>query len=114
METKNYKVETKPTFWVVDLEKGRYSDYSIESLYFHANSVDEVWNFLCRYVEDIYNGNDWDDIKALNFENENKHYVVDRWLKKRDKKLEDVDFDSDYGDAKKVSIRRLDVIYFRN
>ena len=46
-----YKVETKHDKWLVTLESGCYSDYSMSVIIVSANNQDEVWHFL-KYLYD--------------------------------------------------------------
>lgn len=50
----DYKVEWKPTLWEVILSEGHYSDYNEHHLFFQANSEEEVWHFLKRYLKATY------------------------------------------------------------
>ncbi len=115
---KDYKIEMKPTLWSVSLESGCYSDWSIDYYFFKGNSIEEVWNFVCRYFEDVYNVKEYNGHNSLYFEDEDKKYIIQKWANDetrwdfKDKKAEDINFDTDYGDTKLVRIRRLDVIYF--
>ncbi len=108
---KDYKVETKPTFWHVTLEEGCYSDWEIDSLFFHANDEFEVWDMLKRYATDIYDKKDYSGIKAMVWNDE--RFVVPGFLKERRISVDDVNWESGYGYAKKVTIKRLDVIEFK-
>lgn len=49
---KEYKIETKPSFWHVIISSGAYSDYSEVHLFFRANSELEVLDMLKRYHQD--------------------------------------------------------------
>lgn len=103
---KEYKIETKPTFWEVNLDQGAYSDWTTESLFFRGNDENEVWDMLCRYIEDIFDIEDWNRKKALVW-GEKKYFV------KKEKSNEDeVNWDTCYGDAWSVAINRLKVIEF--
>lgn len=103
---KDYKVETKPSYWKVTLSHGCYSDASEEHLFFSGNSEDEVWIFLCRYIDDIASESkySWDkkNLKWANKKHENKYSEYEN------------DFDTDYGYCYEVDIKRLNVIYFKN
>ena len=48
----DYKVETKMGTWEATLTCGEYSGKEEKHLFFSANNEEEVWYFLCRYVED--------------------------------------------------------------
>ena len=107
---KNYKVEAKGSLFEVSFEYGCYSDWSIEYRLFSGNSEEEVWEF----------------IKIWAFQNDSQD-SVDKWhygliwnnRKFQFKKMEDwkeevgeeMDWDTEYGDALKVKIRRANVIY---
>ena len=115
---KDYKVETKPTMFEVTLSHGCYSSYIEKHLFFAANDEEEVWHFLCRYLE------------SVNEEDDGKHYcdasfyecisfcgLVWNDKKYRSKKCteeEDRWFETDYGGGLDVEIHPLNVIYFKN
>jgi hypothetical protein len=46
---RDYKVETKPTYWWVQLSHGAYSDYEENNYFIHANDHDEAWHLFKRY-----------------------------------------------------------------
>ena len=106
---RDYKVETKPSFWWVSLQHGAYSDWDIEYLYFRANSEEEVWDFLCRYYEDTETEKCW--YPGLVWESANKKYLLHKYPK--DNFDECLDWEYDYGKSKRVDIGRLNVITFR-
>ena len=103
----DYKVEMKPTYWEVVLSSGSYSDYSENHLFFAGNDEDEIWNFLCRYIESIAEENDYsgDVKKPLAIKFNDKKFISEKY--KGDK--EEIDWNYDIVD---VSISRLNVIYF--
>lgn len=108
----DYKVEMKPTYWEVVLSSGCYSDYSENHLFFAGNDEDEIWNFLCRYIDSIAEERDClfgsvNNPLAIKFGE--KKFVSDKY--KGDK--EDINWNSEYYIVD-VSISRLNVIYFRN
>jgi len=45
MPTENYKIEIKPTWWVILEERGCYSDKDTNHLVFRANSKEEAKKF---------------------------------------------------------------------
>jgi hypothetical protein len=117
MENKDYKVEMKPTFWVVSLSSGAYSDWIERHLYFRANSEDEVWNYLCRYLDDLYIMREYDwlmcyDKIAIRLEDGTKSYVMKKWLEQKGNDIKKVNWDADYGNCEIVKIERLNVIEF--
>ena len=116
MTNKDYKIEMKPTYWDVTLEKGCYSDREEEHLYFCANSQEEVWHFLKRFLNDIWNNEDWNCIGAVILtDDEGKtidKYATEGFIKKSEENNDEIDYTSDYGDAWGVTIKRLNVIYF--
>ena len=93
--TKDYKIEMRPTLWVVTLESGEYSDYTIDYLFFRANDEFEVWNYLCRYIEDIY---------------KSKRYINELWWKKKKYFVKKHKSRQSYW--KEVNIERMNVIEF--
>ena len=109
----DYKIEMKPTYWEVVLSSGRYSDYSENHLFFAGNDENEIWNFLCRYIDDINK----DEIKseylfgsvknptAMKFND--KKYLSENYIGEKD----EIDW-SDYCEIVNVEINRLNVIYF--
>ena len=63
---KEYKIEMKPSYWHAIISSGQYSDYTEEHLFFAGNTAEEVWNFLCRYKESLYEGGQYTyDVLAL-------------------------------------------------
>ena len=102
---KDYKIEVKPSLWVVVLATGCYSDAEENYLFVHANNEEEVWNFLCRYYDDIKKGEQWGR-RALVW-NELRHIAINA----EDKN--DIDWDTAYGDAEEVTISRMKVIEFK-
>ncbi len=113
---KDYKIEMKPTYWEVTLERGAYSDREEEHLYFCANSQEEVWHFLKRYLNDIWNREDWDCIGAVILTdakgNTIDKYATEGYKKKSEENDWEIDYDIEYGNAWGVTINRLNVIYF--
>lgn len=134
---KEYKVEWKPGLWDVQLDMGSYSDAREEHLYFHANDENEVWNFLCRYVEDVFTCDDDDYVylpygtmKALRVYCEKddeevghsyesckdcKTYIVKKWLEhevKFGRGDETMDLTRRSDECYSVTMRRLNVITF--
>ena len=111
---KDYKVETKPTYWEVILSSGHYSDYEESHLFFAGNDENEIWNFLKRYTDDVAKKNDY-----LHGVNMNGLSLAMKWNDERfisknftgDK--DDIFWDNEYNIAK-VNIKRLNVIYFKN
>ena len=101
MIMKDYKVETKPTYWHVKISSGAYSDYCEEHIFFAGNSKEEIWHFLVRYIESrnyIYqNPMLWNEEKFIP-----KNYFGDK----------NVDWSSSY-DIDNVIIKRLDIIHFK-
>lgn len=139
--TKDYKVEMKPSFWDVTLYHGAYSDAVEKHFYFRANDENEVWNFLCRYLEDIF-GVDPDDYydwssayKAIILDNRRglhkncpgqnacicgdaakypiTKYAMVKWQLSKPEQDREVNWDVGYGDAWSVEISRLNVIEFQ-
>ena len=107
---KDYKVEMKPTIWQVKLSHGCYSDYSEEHLFFAGNNEDEIWLFLCRYIEDIAKESDYlCGGYKLALKYGDKKYLSTKY--KGD--IEDIYWSSVY-DINDVEINRLNVIYFKN
>ena len=108
---KDYKIETKPSLWDVTLSSGCYSDREENHLHFRANDPEEVWHFLCRYIEDIFDVEDsYSSIGGIvDIENREKRYSV------KDKNADDIDWDTDYSsdNVQGVTIRHLDVIEFK-
>ena len=109
---KDYKVETKPTYWKVKLSSGCYSDYNEEHLFFAGNDEDEIWNFLCRYIEDITKENSeylfglsLGDPMAMKYKD--KKYISEKYNGDE----EDVRWGGNY-EITNVDIERLNVIYF--
>jgi len=100
---KDYKIEIKPTFWEVTLQSGCYSDWNIDNLFFHANTEEEVWNFLCRYAKEEMKK----DYKCGFVWGKNKFQ-----FKKTDWEEDEIDWDTDYGDAYQVNIKRIKIIEF--
>ena len=116
---KDYKVEMKPTYWDVKLDKGCYSDHQEEHLYFNGNSIDEVWIFLCRYIESIWEANsDYEAIVMEHWDKKKRELVVEHqfatkgFTKKQQKRDVDIDWNTEYGYTWGVDITRLEVIYF--
>jgi len=122
---KDYKIETKPSFWEVILKRGCYSDKEEKHLFFRANDENEVWNFLCRYLEDtfvdIYNYDGISHIGAIKIYGEDKKIIkkfVTNKLKKYLVEMEyrdedEIEWDTDYGYAWACKILRLNVIEFK-
>lgn len=115
MNKKDYKVEMKPSTWAVSLESGEYSDYEIDYLYFYGNSEDEIWNFLSRYLEDIYF--DRFDDNSINkiYSEDGREYIVKKFIEdteKFNKSKFDPECDVYTWQTKEVKMKRLDVIHF--
>jgi hypothetical protein len=113
--TKDYKIEAKPNFWEVTLESGAYSDWTIETLCFSANSPIEAWDCLCRYLESIYDKDSFDSVEAIVLDKSEKRYAVKAWLDSRAdwEKDKGINWDTYYGNAKLVKISMLKVIHFQ-
>ncbi len=112
---KDYKIEMKPTLWSVSLETGSYSGWEINYLFFRANDKDEVWNFLCRYIESIYEKGGWIDYKALTT-HDGRKYCVPEYLEERKRQgyeEGEEDWNSRNGEVHLVKISRLHVIEFQ-
>jgi hypothetical protein len=111
---KDYKVETKPTYWQVILSSGVYSDYTEEHLFFAGNSQEEIWNFLCRYMDDIivferdYTYSSVYDGEAYLMKFEDKKFIAKKFIGDK----EDIDWSSK-DDIADVVIQRLNIIYFK-
>ena len=101
---KQYKVETKGSLFEVTFEHGAYSDWEIKHYVFTGNTAEEVWEFVKVWTkegglgDDFYCGLVWNDRR---FQYAKQEYN------------EEVDWSTDYGDAYKVEIKRLNVIYVR-
>lgn len=104
---KDYKIEMKGSLWEVILSSGAYSDYREKHLVFSGNSEDEIWNFLKRYIDDISEETDYQDTNLF-LKCNGETYISKKYIGDR----EDISWDSDY-DASNVSIKRLNVIYFK-
>ena len=102
---KDYKVEMKPTLWHVKLSEGSYSDYNEDHLFFSGNDENEIWNFLCRYVD----SQDYGEHRFVN----SKMPLAMKWNDKTYKSCfllgEDYFYNHNYVN---VEIERLNVIYF--
>jgi len=109
----DYKIEMKPTYWEVILSSGCYSDYSELHLFFSGNDENEIWNFLCRYVDDINKDEDESDFLSWSVNNPlamkfgDKKYLSDKYTGDKD-----INWSDPY-DIVDVSIERLNVIYFQ-
>ena len=99
---KNYKVETKGSLWEVSLECGCYSDWDIEYHIFSGNSEEEVWEFVKIWASQGGIQKDWDDWKYGLVWNNRKFQFKER---------KEMDWDTGYGNAIEVKIRRANVIY---
>lgn len=97
---KDYKIEMKPTYWDVMLTEGCYSDYEERHLYFCANTQEEVWIFLKRYLKDIWDEKNCMRISGVSLEDEHCN-IIDKYAIQED----------DWGDWR-ATIKRLNVIYF--
>lgn len=108
---KDYKVEMKPTYWKVVLSSGEYSDYEEATLVFSGNSEEEIWNFLCRYTDDVAKESEYTwgvtSGTALAMKWNDKKFIS----KKYKGEPEDIRWSSGY-DIAKVEIARLNIIYF--
>ena len=98
---KNYKVETKGSLWEVSLEHGCYSDWDIEYYIFSGNSEEEVWEFIKIWASQGGVQDDW----AYGLVWNNRKFQF------REEEEEEMNWDTDYGDALKVKIHRANVIY---
>jgi len=105
----DYKVELKPSFWVVTLQHGCYSDWDIEYLFFRGNDENEIWDFLCRYKDDTYNNTSY-ALRGLMFEGR-RHIIREQNLTADE--IEDFNWGTEYGDSYEVSIKRMRVIEFK-
>lgn len=109
MEKKNFKVEMKGSLFVVTLECGCYSDWQIEHYLFSANSEQEAWELVKKWADD--GGIDQEEGP---FYGQNVALI---WGKEKHQfaKLpnyeQELDWDTEYGDAYEVNIKRADVIY---
>lgn len=107
----DYKVEMKPSYWHVILSAGMYSDYRENHLFFAGNDAEEIWNFLCRYVDSIAKPDDflYGDVDfPLAIQWEDKKYVSSKF----NGDIRDIDWSIHYGTVD-VKIERLSVIYFQ-
>lgn len=100
---KDYKVETKPSWWHVTLSIGSYSDYEESHLFFSGNDEFEVWDFLKRYTNDMINPNYLNKL----YKWEGERFVSDKYTGN----VDSVDWDCDW-QASDVMIERLNVIHF--
>lgn len=123
-----YKIETKSSFWHVILSNGAYSDYSESHLFFRANNELEVWDMLKRYHQDQITDKKelympllmWADKRFIpsfdgisySPEEDKTGYQTERLNEKKSAEEEDWCWESAYGDAQDVEIKRLDVIEF--
>lgn len=98
----DYKVEMKPALWQVKLSEGMYSDYNEDHLFFSGNDENEVWNFLCRYIESK-------DYASKEFVYAKRPLVM-KWNDETFK--HSITGGVDYHNYVDVEIKRLNVIYF--
>ena len=107
---KDYKVELKPTYWDVILERGEYSDYEQEHLYFAGNVEEEIWIFLCRYLDSVSDKDRYGQFGAIQLcEDANKMFVT----KELSERIKERGWDVRNSDIWSVTIKRLEVIYFK-
>jgi len=106
-----YKVEMKPTIWVVSLESGEYSDWDIDHYYIRANTEEEAWFLFKKYWVDVVKTEDLEYSRhCLVYRGEQfapypsseQRWPRDEW-----------NFDTDYGDASLVEISALNLIEFK-
>ncbi len=103
---KDYKVEAKGSLFEVSFEKGCYSDWDIKYRLFSGNSEEEVWEFIKIWasqggINKYRCGLVWNDRKF-------QFKEIEDWRKETE---EEMDWDTEYGDALKVNIHRANVIY---
>jgi len=103
---KDYKVEEKQSLWDVELGYSSYADYVESHLYFYAKSENEVWNLLCRYIQDVYDNSEkkWREVEMIilrphNYEADHEIYICNNKI-----------YDEDI--AHRIEIKRLKVIHF--
>lgn len=117
MEEKDYKIECKPTYWDVMLTRGEYSDYEEQHLYIAGNSQEEVWGFLCRFLDSIWNQESpWNTIGCINM-TDMEGNILKRFATSGYIKQNGLDEDYSWGnmphwDIWNADISRLEVIYF--
>lgn len=98
---KKYKVESKGSLWQVEISSGAYSDYRTNFYVFAGNSEEEIWEYIKIWAkeEGSYPALIW---KGNKFEGKRRDY----WDEDRE-----INWETDYGDASDVDIKRLDVVY---
>jgi len=111
----SYKVESKGSLWEVMLQRGAYSDWDINFYVFSGNSSDEVWNYVKQWSSEGGTGDiDYCGKRGLVLVDDDYRQIDTYEFRKPIKDEGDINWDSGYGDAYKVKINRLKVIYVRD
>jgi len=84
----DFKIEKKPNFYVIERERGAYSDWEHVFDIVAANSPEEAWLFITTYWEDLYKKN-----KIEGKFSEYESVIKAEWQEKR-MELEDAFFGS--------------------
>lgn len=103
------KIEQKNSLWRVYITSGCYSDREEDVIVVRANSVEEAKNSVKVYFSEKENGSSWNSAWIIFEDWEKYQYQV--WDKVREFKDDDMDWDTDYWDAKDIKISKLDIIY---
>ena len=106
---KDYKVETKPSTWHIELKTGTYSDRREEHCFIAANSEEEVWELLCRYWQDTMEEGECTPV--LHCELLEKKFMPQNIAEHVKEFMDDEDSWPDYF-VWQVSITNLKVIHF--
>jgi hypothetical protein len=104
---KKHKVEGKGSWFQVTLESGCYSDWNIMFYVFAGNSIEEVWELVKIWAKDGgIDSEDFDQIGLIY--NDERFQFGDLPDYEKDREIR---WDTEYGDAFLVQIKRLNVIY---
>lgn len=109
-----YKIEKKPMVYVVERERGAYSDWCHEFDVIAANSPDEAWFLIQKYWREQWDAAPPDKKKGI-------YFIYDGVCRAKwnDQKMQldaltDVDWSGDYMDIWKCKIEPLSVIHFQS
>lgn len=106
----NYKIEAKPIFYHVTLSSGCYSDAVEKHLFFAANSPEEAWMFLKRYIDSTADESEycWGARNPIVAKWGSEKFISEKYTGDK----EDISWGSGY-DIAEVEIEMLKVIHFQ-